>query len=587
MRRGFARLALAAAVVAAAPLLSAAARARSFSIDSLKTTATLNADGSMDVVEAVTYRFEGGPFHEGTRSFQRDWLDEISGFGARRDGTELAVKAPPASDLDGYAWDLGGEVSDETATYELRYHVDGAVKAADDVAWLYWQFLGDDHPGVGDVQVTVKLPTDAPVAPAGDTERTDVIRAFAHGPRNGVVQPSPGAVDLSVADVPAKTFVEARIVMPAGAVDVPSVGGTRLASILAEEAEYQAEPEQNAGRRRIGQVLSALAPLTGLGIVLRQWRRYGREPRVDPLVGEYWREPLDDPPAVVQQLMGGGGGTRGIAATLVDLAQRGHLHITETRREHFGPDEVHHVYDRTESDEPLTDFERSVMDFIFAGQPSVTGEQIADRATADRTATNAFVTAFDTQVKAAHDAKGYGHVSVPKGQMRTLALVSGGCVLVGIVALVLGSAAGIATMIGGVALFGFGANALRNRNQATADALAKAKGLKKYLEDFSNLEEAPAGHLILWERFLVYAVGFGVARQLLNGMAAKLPHLVEDPKFGDFYNGPGGIHGIPEFPGAFESTAGKAISPPSSSGSGGGFSGGGGGGGGGGGFGAR
>ena len=49
---------------------------------------------------------------------------------------------------------------------------------------------------------------------------------------------------------------------------------------------------------------------------------------------------------------------------------------------------------------------------------------------------------------------------------------------------------------------------------------ARWAAFRRYLKDFSRLQEAPAISLALWDRFLVYAIGFGLAEEVLE--AARL-----------------------------------------------------------------
>ncbi|MEY2450686.1 MAG: hypothetical protein QOD92_260, partial [Acidimicrobiaceae bacterium] len=138
---------------------------------------------------------------------------------------------------------------------------------------------------------------------------------------------------------------------------------------------------------------------------------------------------------------------------------------------------------------------------------------------------------------------------------------------------------------------------LRQRTQAGARKLAEVNGLAHFLSDFSRLpDEAHAGDLILYERYLVYAVALGVADQLVEGLRVRFPQFADaNSGFATWYVA-GSVAGysnlgrldsigtIGSFASEFSDATAAAFSPPSSSsGSGGGFSGGGGGGGGGGG----
>src|SRR5690606_11876147 len=101
----------------------------------------------------------------------------------------------------------------------------------------------------------------------------------------------------------------------------------------------------------------------------------------------------------------------------------------------------------------------------------------------------------------------------------------------------------VAAVIG----FGVGTALLGNRTQAGAEANARAQGLKKFLKDFSQLDEAPVGHLILWERFLVYSVALGVSGDLVRNIAFKVPEVANNPGFAVWYVGAG--NGLNRFDG--------------------------------------
>ena len=112
---------------------------------------------------------------------------------------------------------------------------------------------------------------------------------------------------------------------------------------------------------------------------------------------------------------------------------------------------------------------------------------------------------------------------------------------------------------------------------------ARWQAFRRYLADFSRLQEAPAISLKLWEEFLVYAVALGVAEDVLEAARLHAPPTLEETSSLYWYSGHGyGGHSANAFAGIEQALTG-AFAHPGSSGGGGGFSGGGGGGGGGGG----
>jgi uncharacterized membrane protein YgcG len=131
-------------------------------------------------------------------------------------------------------------------------------------------------------------------------------------------------------------------------------------------------------------------------------------------------------------------------------------------------------------------------------------------------------------------------------------------------------------------IIGITAVFMDRRTREGNELYAKYDALKNYLEDFSRLDEAPPTHVKLWEHYLVLAVVFGVAEQVIEQMRVAIPEVVNDPGFAHSYwwvYGAGGYGNSPvsSLQTGFVSAASIASSEmSSSSGGGGGFSGGGG-----------
>lgn len=61
--------------------------------------------------------------------------------------------------------------------------------------------------------------------------------------------------------------------------------------------------------------------------------------------------------------------------------------------------------------------------------------------------------------------------------------------------------------------------------QAGSDEKAEWKGLAKFMEEFSLLDEKELPDLILWEKYLVYATAFGIADKVIKQIKAKYPEV--------------------------------------------------------------
>lgn len=571
----------------------AGATGKSLGFPRLDTVATLLPNGDLEIVEQVTYDFNGGPFTIGVREFDDAWRSRVSGFRVSLGGEPLEVDPPSETPTGEYEWHFPGPTSDTEVTYTLEYTVRDAAQIGSDVTELYWDFTGESHPRIGAVRVEVHLPGNSPNA-TPDTAPDDatVVRAWAHGPRNGTVSLGQAVVTAEVDGVPEGQFVELRILVPTSDMTAVATGGPRLADVLAEEGEFidrfgDKPTEPDPWYTPVGTIGSPVAAGAGLLALAAIWRKWGREPTPREVLGEYWREPLDDPPAVVVATMGKGtiDRSKAIAGTLMDLAQRGYISISsdEKGKEHtfqwmgkpFGPD--------------VQPFEKELLDLVFRGQTVMSEDDLTRWARQHRTEASKEMSAWAGQVTALYKQRGYstGPKGKPMGTLLLACAVVGGA---GALALLITGPIGWLAIGAAVLMLIIGSAVLGNRTQVGAEAYARANGLKRFLKDFSQLDEAPVGHLILWERFLVYSVALGVSGDLVRNIAFKVPEVANNPGFAVWYvgsgHGPGRFDGIGRM-GDVGSSIASSFSPPSKSGSGGGFSGGGGGGGGGGGFGAR
>lgn len=564
--------------------------AKSFELTSLHTSAVVGRDGSMSVEEVISYDFVDGPFTVGTRSFARD-RDRIVDFAVSDDRGPLDVSRTG----DGWEWTFRAPLSDAVASFTITYTVRDAVRVGSDVADLYWQFLGTDHPGVGSVDIDVEVPGSVEPAPDGADPETDhdVLWGWAHGPANGTIELSTSHATAHVTDVPARTFVEVRLAIPSAALDVTPTAGRLLPGIVADENDRDDHARSERDRRRLGWILAPVVALAGVGGLGALWARRGREPRSAQAIGDYWREPLDDPPAIAAATLHRGtvAPATAMAATLIDLAQRGFVRISAEHEERLGPDRTTHTYAWLGKPLPpgTPAHDGKLVEFLFHGRATVTSDEITAWAKEQRKEAKAQLDAFTAAVRADYRRHHYD-ARLPIAAVLVLLLIAGACVAAGLlITSVLHNGIGVAVVVLGGSLVPVGILLLRNRTPAGATAVARARGLRKYLKDFSQLDEAPIGHLVLWERYLVFAVALGVSDELVRGLSARLPQVLADPQFGAWYVG--NVAGVGRFDhlGGISTGIGTAVSAaqPKSSGSGGGFSGGGGGGGGGGGFGAH
>lgn len=602
-------------------VLAVPASAKSFSINGAEVFVEVDADGSLTVTENITYDFSGSfsgayrdiPLKSG-ETFEFISVSDESITYDPGGCAFLGCSSPPGL----YGLDVTPGLArvvwhhssvDTTRTFQLVYRLHGVITAYDDVADLNLQVWGDQWSVPADrVGAVVEVPTGAP---PGE------VRVFGHPfGVDGIT--SLGADEISpsleASNVPPYQFVEMRVVFPSdllGSRDgVTSASGNGLDLILAEEQLFadEANDARDAARNgAIAAVVAFVALVGGLGGLV--YFTYGREPKVD-YDREYEQEPPTDlTPAEVGALLSQGGvDEKQFTATLFDLISRGVVGAepSDVHRSTWGGLKTEQITDlvlSVKGDETgLRDFEQSVMTVLrraLADGPRPLhelNEAIRDDATSNASTYQTFRSRVLDAIRRSDrlDYRGHG--------VSWLVRIAAIIVVVGafwILPTTLGGSSGGAAfsallitgmVAGAVVLFVFLSFRRVRTKRTPAGALEAERwfAFRRYLSDFSRLEEAPAISLALWDRFLVYAITLGVAEQVLEQARLHAPPELEQSS-SIFWYGNYGYGGGPTqnaFAG-LESALSGAFTPPSSgSGGGGGFSGGGGGGSGGGGGGA-
>lgn len=77
-------------------------------------------------------------------------------------------------------------------------------------------------------------------------------------------------------------------------------------------------------------------------------------------------------------------------------------------------------------------------------------------------------------------------------------------------------------------------NKIHNLTDKGLEEKAKWMGLKKYMEDFSLLNEKEVPDLKLWEKYLVFATAFGIADKVLKQLKIKYPELQNIDGYDDY-----------------------------------------------------
>lgn len=627
-RHPFARFASVCVLVALALLLlPAAAHADGYSMTQTYISATVEADGSLTVVEGRQFDFDddiNGVFWEiNTGTNQQGGTAGVDVLSVEEEDTAFnKVDSANKGDSGVYTVEQTSDgvrikvfsphESGDSAIYYVSYTMTGAVMNWADTAELYWKFVGDGWSADSDdVEMEVRF---ANAAAGTAAVKGDNFRAWGHGPLTGDVSldADEPMVTYTIPCVHQGEFAEARIAFPSDWVpQLTASGEERMSTIMSEEKEWA--DEANARRAHARMIANALAVLsvvaalafTGTIVVLKLRRR-----KPKPLFqDEYFRDvPSADHPAVLSALMSWNEvPDQAYIATLMKLTDDRVIKleqatVTKAKKGLLGREKEGQTYRVTVSDagwKSAKGIDHMVLKVFFAGaKPDENG---------DRSRTFDELQHYVKQHATPVGDKLEDYQSTVKGKLEareliasdgTVALVAGLVLGIIIVFGILGSLfytdfadanVGAAMLSIPVTIVGFVLSCtFRRYTPEGAEVAARCKALKHWLEDFTRLKEAVPGDLVLWNKLLVMGVALGVSKEVLRQLAETVPADLRNsddfydnyPCYWWYYHHYGNESPLDSFNDVYHETIRElaSSSDSSSGGGGGGFSGGGGGG---------
>lgn len=565
------------AVVAMVVAMSAPAGAADtgWTIDQFRADITVRPDGVLAILETIDVDFDGLQKHGiyrdiPTRYAYDDTHDRLYRLSVQSvtDGAGHPVTYQvSAGDITEIKIGDAGRTVGGKQTYRIRYTVAGALNAFADHDELYWNVNGDQW---GVPTMVTRATVQAPV---GAVQRV------------GCFQGPTGSTEPCVSDIGGNTgsFASTRRLAPGEQLTI--VAGLAKGTVAVAPPELVSRPRgfvEYFSTSPLALGAAGLVLVAGLYGVGWLWWTRGRDrgrPR-GAIVPEY-EPPGKLRPALLGVLVDESADPRDLVATIVDLAVRGYLTITEHPKHGlFGhPD---WTLDKRRAADDLLPYERRLFEGLFKDGDSVLLSSLKGTFRPTLAAAEKLLYADATK-------RGWfvADPSFVRGAYAGLGCVTAlaGIGLVFLLGRLLGwGLVGLALVPAGLALLVLN-RAMPARTAAGAALFAQTLGFRRYMETAESDRAAFAEKEGLFTAYLPYAVMFASVDKWMRAFAG----LDTAQAVSSFYTGPGPFNAL-AFSNSFSSFSGTlastVVSTPAGSGgsgfSGGGFSGGGGGGGGGG-----
>ena len=571
-------------------LFPASAFARSFSVEQVDIDATVSTDGSLWVDEERTYAFDGsfgGIFWDVPRGTYegRTVEPEILSVSVRSGEQDTALVEghdgkPGTYELsieqDYYRLKLYWPSEDESVTFQVQYDLSELATRWQDVGELYWKYVPEDEESENEwhnITCTVHLPIpDGATAVVGKD-----VRAWGHGPIDGELNVEPDKVTLLSPGVGAAEYLETRVTFPAEWLsDAPVSGEAHLDTVLAEEAQWVKDANSLRTKARLTAYgFPAFMCLAGIGSAVASFLYRKRIASLGPkptFTDTYYRDvPTNDHPAVLGMLYRGGHIKAGdFSATLMRLTDQGRIVLdaveVEKEGKHGKTKRVHEwrMTRRTTVGERARDtraggkaIDNAAMKFLFetvagtseqedeelalrsSGEPSVLISDFEKVAEKWPTLYKKGYDRWDDAVRSAYKKRAF---IAETGEDLVNAALGLGTIALAVIFAIVGAFLGVPNgllCIGLIVWFAAGLYiiwvdegvASVTYTQEAVDIRAKLEALKRWLEDFTRLEEAIPTDVMLWNRLLVMAAVFGIADKVVEQLRIHVPELMGSSHF--------------------------------------------------------
>lgn len=640
-------------------IFAPSARAESNSrlyLNKLKFDVTVNKDGSMDVVE--TWNIDISHVNTLYKTFEKD-KDKFASIENVRVKDITANKEFSQIDEEMYhvtedcyygltnskgdfeiAWGVGLDNSSATRTYEISYTVKDAIGKYNDMAELYWQFVGEDFEvDANKITGTITLPESA--------EKEEDIKVWGHTEDlNGEIYVTgKNEVKFQLEDFDAGKYVEVRVLFPTDMIS--SSGRTydedRYDTVLQEERKWA---NQANLRRKVLEMQDEIVAtfiiflIIALCIIfIEKAAKYGKKlseltkftpeqeldyfrelPEKDATPGEavyILHEPYNNFSRYFGKIF---------SATLLDLKLKGYIdlrvektdkkkdkiYIRKVKLQDFSKnkdaekilesknvsEDLEVVKDieadnnkaknrknkkneinKTSAENQLKPDEKRILEYIYkvkSKETEIEIKELEEYIKKHPAGVDVLIRGCEKDIER-QLSKSKMLDKKQKEELLNYSGIAGVYYVFAIITLFWAIPLSIVLLINGLICSSIKkkANVL---TQKGVNSKEKWKGLKKYMEDFSLLNEKEVPAIEVWEHYLVYATAFGIADKVLKQLKTIYPNIDEL----DAINTSTYMYFMyhSDFQTSFSNSISSSISSSytSASGGGGGFSGGGGGG---------
>ena len=546
------------------PLVSFAA---DYDIKHFYIDATLQENGDMDVKELVVMKgtfngYEVGIEYNTNSIYGASYMDNVSIYGGSltnekdldinnwnfefsefkkvdyaQNGDKLKFIESNYSDSNNYR--LYYSTDNSTTAFLVKYTLKDVGIAHNDCIEINWNFFStafrDD---VEDLQIRVNYPIKM--------NKNDFSWWF-HGPLTGSsdiinVNEKYTSVLAKVKKLDAGTAVDFRTLVPKTGFNESLFSKVNNDNVKESiiESEDAIVAKDNALRKKYRAYFYTIEGLSiGYYVLLVSlwiyvYKKYDKE-RKPKFIGEYNREFIDDYNVeVIDYLMNNTITPNAMSASLMNLIYKKNVMVEKL------PEQNNNYKFTLVNRDNLNDTENCLVDFLFTtvgGNNEFTTKELKSYASSTKTC-NTFMSSYTKwKNKVMEDGKNQGFFDNLSGRYGYGFFMLFLAFIIYFASIVLNVDTFIVnTLIFAAIIFIIYIGTIKRKSEKGIEHYTRWKAFKKFLNDFGTFDTKELPEIILWERYLVYATIFGLAKKVQKDMNVKIKEIeLADTYYGNNY----------------------------------------------------
>lgn len=448
-----------------------------------------------------------------------------------------------------YRFRMYHRTNNAKTAFLIKYTVDDAIVMHNDVAELYWTFIGEDFEDeLNNVNIRVYLPKKESADDLDEEDLKNNFRVWAHGDLTGEVYKHDNSyVEATIDNINPGSPVDIRMTFDKSLIKDSTTLDYNNEDALDKIIDVETKRADEANRQRaiakviyyVFLVITAISVIYQLISIYIIYKLFDKEYKSD-FVNDYNREFIEDYDVeVVEYIMKKDVGSNAMSASIMNLIYKKKIkaeRIAESKKEEY----KFTLVDR----ENVSDAENHLINFLFiivGDKETFTTKQLKQYAKSTKTYdtfTSNYTTWNNKVTNVGKNLKIYeSHFGVGIYAFIYLLIA----VLFAWISANLGAfnylmALNIVLSIG-IFIYTL---AFKKRTKYGNEHYVRWNAFKRFLEDFGDFENKELPEIALWEKYMVYATVFGIADKVAKVMNVKIKEMQVNntninTNYGDYY----------------------------------------------------